>query len=114
MAAFLLLGLLVGYLVVLAGFLAAVTGAPRRAKVFGVIAILLGGPVFFWLGSFSEQFTTGQCYSSAIGSIANSVAATREPAVLAGKIRELPLRGYETSCSEVEQAARRLPHGVAP
>jgi hypothetical protein len=114
MAAFLLLGLLVGYFVVLGGFLAATTGAPRRARVLGIIAILLGGPAFFWFGLFSEQFTAGQCYSSAIGSIANSVAATRDPAALAVQIRELPLRGYETSCTEVEEAARRLPNAVAP
>lgn len=110
MTTFLLFGLLIGFCVMAVVFLLASRGVSRRGAWLGLAAIVLAAPFFFWLGAFSEQFTAGQCYSSAIHSIANAVAATDDPAALAGKIRALPLHGYETSCVQVEAAAVKLPH----
>ncbi|KRA54048.1 hypothetical protein ASD77_05325 [Pseudoxanthomonas sp. Root65] len=109
MIAILLLVLLIGLGVMTLIFLLAARGATRKGKWLGLAAIILAAPFFFWLGAFSEQFTAGQCYSSAIHAIANAVAATDEPAALAEKIRALPLHGYETSCVQVEAAAVKLP-----
>lgn len=110
MTATFLLVLLIGFVVMTLVFLLAARGVTRKSRWFGVAALMLAAPFFFWLGAFSEQFTAGQCYSSAIHAIANAVAATDDPAALAGKIRALPLHGYETSCVQVEAAAVKLPH----
>ena len=110
----LLLVCLVGYVVMAAVFLLATTGSPRRIKWLGLAAIVASAPFFYWLGSFSEQATSGLCYSAVVEGIGNSVEQTNSPKTLAKQIRELPMRGYETSCPEVEQAARQLPGQNAP
>src|SRR6478672_4314434 len=114
MTLLLLLALLVGCIVMAAMFLGTAWKTPGRAKWFGLAAILLSAPFFYWLGAFSEQFSSGQCYSSAIDRIANSVEHTSTPRELAQRIRDLPLHGYETVCSEVDSAAAALPNSGAP
>jgi hypothetical protein len=110
----LLLVALLGYFV-LAGIFGVVSrGAPRRARVAGFVAIAAAAPFFVWYGAFGEQFTAGQCYSNAFESVAAAAERSTAPKVLASQIRALPLHGYETECSEVEKAARRLPVRVAP
>jgi hypothetical protein len=104
----LLLICLVGYVVMAAVFVVSAAGSSRRVKWFGLVAIVASAPFFYWLGAFSEQATSGICYSAVVEGIANSVEQTNSPKLLAKQIRELPMRGYETSCSEVQQAA----HGV--
>ncbi|WP_144898055.1 hypothetical protein [Luteimonas cucumeris] len=110
----LLLVLPIGFFVLALLFIVAVWTAPRRAKWLGLATIAAAAPFFFWLGAFSEQFGAGQCYSNAIGMIANAVEQTDSPSDLAEKLRALPLHGYETSCPQVEAAARQLPNVGAP
>ena len=114
MAILLLLVLLAGFIVMPAMFLWAAWRTPGRAKWLGLMAIVVSAPFFYWLGAFSEQFGAGQCYSNAMGSIASAVEQTGSPRELAQKIRDLPMHGYETVCSEVESAAAALPHASAP
>lgn len=109
----LLLAALVGYGVLAAVFVAVTKDAKRHVRWLGLAAIAVSAPVFVWFGAFSEQFSSGQCYSSAIASIASAVEHTHSPEALAEQIRALPMHGYETICTEVESAARRLPHGNA-
>ncbi|WP_255990814.1 hypothetical protein [Chitinolyticbacter albus] len=106
--------LLIAYVLLAALFLAAAWPSSHRAKWLGVTAIAAAAPLFFWIGAFAEQFGAGQCYSDAIGMIANAVEGTDAPNELARKIRALPLRGYETVCSNVETAAQNLPNAGTP
>ena len=108
----LLLSLLIGYAVMAAIFLVSAHATPRHAKWFGIIAIAAAAPFFYWLGAFSEQADAGICYSNIVGNVADAVEQTQSPRALAAKIRALPIRGYETSCPEVEQASLRLPGGT--
>ena len=105
---------LVGYLVIAAVFVVSTASSSRRAKWLGLLAIAASAPFFYWLGAFSEQATSGICYSTVVEGVANSLEQTNSPKALAKQIRELPMRGYETSCPEVEQAARRLLGQKAP
>lgn len=114
MAILLLLVLVAGVLLLAAAFLAAMMGPPRRAKWLGLATIAASAPFFFWLGTFAERFGAGQCYSSAMGLVANAVDATDSPEDLAKRLRALPMRGYETYCPEVEAAARQLPSAGSP
>ncbi|KGM51234.1 hypothetical protein N800_13610 [Lysobacter daejeonensis GH1-9] len=114
MTATFLLALLIGFGAMAVIFLLAARGLTKRSKWLGLAAIVLAAPFFFWLGAFSEQFTSGQCYSRSIHLIANAVAGTDAPGRLAEQIRELPLYGYETVCSEVEVASAGLPNAGAP
>lgn len=114
MTATLLLVCLFGFGVMTLAFLTVGRGLTRKSKWLGVVAIALAAPFFYWLGAFSEQFTSGQCYSRSIHLIANAVSATDTPARLADQIRALPLYGYETSCPHVEAAAETLPHADVP
>ena len=114
MTATFLLVLLTGFGVMVLIFLLAGRGLTRKSKWLGLAAIALAAPFFFWLGSFSEQFTSGQCYSRSIHLIANAVSRTDAPVRLAEQIRSLPLYGYETMCSEVEVASEALPNAGAP
>jgi hypothetical protein len=111
---FLLVTSLVAYLVLAAMFTLAATGTSRRARWLGLAALAAAAPSFIWMGAFGEKFDTGQCYSSVINMIANAVKETDDPKSLAEKIRALPMRGYETLCSEVEAAAHELPKRKAP
>ena len=112
---FLLVILLASYLVMTVMFLIAAWGTTRCAKWLGLAAIAAAAPFFFWLGTFSEQFGAGQCYSNVVSMIANAVEKTNAPQDLSKKIRALPMRGYETICSEVEIAGQRLlPDAGAP
>ena len=106
--------LLVGYLFLGVAFLVATRGAAPRVKWLGLASILAAAPFFYWLGAFSEQFGSGQCYSRIVGTIANSAEHSNSPKELAQHIRALPMHGYETDCSEVEIAAKALPHAIAP
>lgn len=106
--------LLIGYLVLATAFTVAAWKVPPRAKWLGLASIGAAAPFFLWLGSFAEQFGAGQCYSRTVAMIANSVEHTNAPAELAKQIRSLPMHGYETSCAEVETAARELPNAKAP
>lgn len=112
MTATFLLALLVGFGVMVLIFLLAGRGLTQQSKWLGLAAIALAAPFFFWLGAFSEQFTSGQCYSRSIHLIADAVAKTGTPERLAEQIRSLPLHGYETVCSEVEVASEALPNAV--
>jgi 4-amino-4-deoxy-L-arabinose transferase-like glycosyltransferase len=114
MTATFLLVLVVGFGVMALIFLLAARGLTKKSKWLGLAAIIFAAPFFFWLGAFSEQFTSGQCYSRSIHLIANAVARTDAPAGLAEQIRSLPLYGYETVCSEVEVASEKLPNAGAP
>src|SRR5688572_7975701 len=98
---------LFGYVVLAALFLLTTTARiGRRAKWLGLAAILAAAPVFVALGKFGEQFETGQCYSQVNEYVARAVESTDAPQALAERLEALPFRGYETSCSEVEAAAR--------
>ena len=110
----LLLAALLGYIVLAGVFAVMSRGAPRRARVAGFLAIAAAAPFFMWFGTFGERFTAGQCYSSAFESVAAAAERSAGPKALAQQIRALPLYGYETECSEVEKAARRLTARVAP
>lgn len=110
----LLLSGVIAYLLLGIAFAIASRGAPRRARVGGLLAILAAAPFFFWFGGFSERFTAGQCYSSAFDAIANAAERSPSPKALSTQIRSLPLHGYETDCAEVEQAARRLSGSIHP
>ena len=114
MIATFLLVLLVGFVVTASTFLLMARGLNRKSKWLGLAAIAFAAPFFFWIGAFSEQFTSGQCYSRSIGMIASAVAKTDSPIDLSEKIKALPLYGYETVCSEVEAATERLPNSGAP
>jgi hypothetical protein len=105
---------LVGYVVLAAVFFGATQGASRRARWLGLVAIAASAPFFYWLGAFSEQFNSGICYSNVMDKVANAVQHTSTPKALSGKIKALPMRGYETSCSEVERVASKLPGQSAP
>ena len=61
-----------------------------------------------------EITDAGQCYLSTIVKIENAVGHTDAPTGLAKKIRALPLRGYETTCVEVDAAANELQNVKAP
>jgi hypothetical protein len=106
--------LLIGYIALAVAFIAVAWKAPARSKWLGLASIAAAAPFFLWLGSFAEPFDAGQCYSRALGMIATSVERTDAPAELGQRIRSLPLHGYETSCAEVEAAARELPNAKAP
>jgi len=114
MTATFLLVLLIGFGVMALIFLLAGRGLTQKSKWLGLAAIVLAAPFFFWLGAFSEQFTSGQCYSRSIHLIANAVSRSDNPERLAEQIRALPLYGYETVCSEVEIASEGLPNAGAP
>jgi hypothetical protein len=114
MAITFLLVLLIGFGVMALVFLLAGRGLTKQSKWLGLAAIVCSAPFFYWLGVFSEQFTSGQCYSRTIDMIANAAAKSDSPAELSKKIRALPLYGYETSCSDVEAAAEKLPNAGAP
>jgi len=105
---------LIGYVVLVVLFMVAVWHSPPRAKWLGLASITTAAPFFVWLGYFTEQFGAGQCYSSTVALIANSVEHTKSPAKLSQRIRSLPLNGYETDCKEVEAAAKELPNANAP
>lgn len=113
MALSLLLICLAGYLVMTAVFLTCTQGASRRVRWLGFISIAVSAPFFYWLGAFSGLADSGLCYSSVIDRVANAVEQTDSPKVLAKQLKALPMRGYETSCREVEQATHQLP-GSAP
>lgn len=102
--------LIIGYVALGIAFVTVAWRATPGAKWLGLAAIAAAAPFFFWMGSFAEQFGAGQCYSSVVGMIANAIERTDAPAELGKKIRGLPMRGYETSCSEVEMAAQGLPN----
>ena len=110
----LLLLLPIGYLVFAILFIAAAWTLPRRSKWLGIAAITAAAPFFYWFGAFSEQFGAGQCYSNVVNMIASSVEQTDKPRDLSKKIRDLPMHGYETVCSEVESAAAALSNAGAP
>jgi hypothetical protein len=109
MTATFLLVLLIGFGVMALVFLLAGKGLNRKSKWLGVTALALAAPFFYWLGVFSEQFVSGQCYSRSIHLVSDAVASTDSPSLLAEDIRALPLHGYETVCSDVEAAAGKLP-----
>lgn len=109
-----LLVLVFGYAVFAATFTAVAWKRTSHAKLIGLITIGLCAPFFYRLGAFTEQFSAGLCYSSAIDKIATAVGETQNPALLAQKIQELPLVGYETNCRELELAAGKLRNAVAP
>lgn len=102
------------YLALAGAFFVATRGAPKLARWMGLAAIASAAPFFIWWGAFAEQFTAGQCYSHVIESVATSVENSRTPSELAREIRSLPMRGYETNCTEVEQAAEHLSSRNAP
>ena len=85
-----------------------------KSKWLLTAVFFFSASLFFWLGSFSEQFTSGQCYSHSIRLIASAVAKTNSPVELAVQLNSLPLYGYETVCSEVMAAAEKLPNASAP
>lgn len=114
MKAPLLLTLLIGYIAFASVFLVIAWKSPPLAKWGGLSAIAAAAPFFIWLGAFGEQFGAGQCYSNTFSMIGNAVARTDAPVMLAKEIRALPFRGYETSCAEVEAAAKKLPNASAP
>ena len=115
MSALLLIVVLVAGFVVLAlTLLTAMSGVPRRIKWLSLGTIAVAAPLFYWSGVFSESFVAGQCYSNAMGMVAQSVERTSNPQQLAAQIRALPMHGYETVCSDVEKAAGELPNVVAP
>ena len=100
-----------GYVILAALFLVAASSRMGpRAKWLGLAAIIAAAPVFVWIGGFAEQFETGQCYSEVNRYVARAVERTDAPQALAQEIEALPFRGYETSCSEVEAAASKLPN----
>jgi hypothetical protein len=101
---------LIAYLVLAGTFILAAWGANSRAKWLGLAALAAGAPGFVWMGTFAEKFDLGQCYSEVVRTIAKAVEKTDSPRALAEKIRTLPMRGYETNCSEVEAAAHELPN----
>jgi hypothetical protein len=111
---FLLATSLGAYLVLAAMFTFAAAGTNRRAKWLGLAALVAAAPSFVWFGAFGEKFDSGQCYSSVINVIAKAVKETDDPKFLAERIRALPVRGYETGCSEVEAAANELAKRKAP
>jgi|SRR5262245_2450705 len=111
---FLLVTSLVAYLILALMFTLAAAGGNRRARWLGLAALAAAGPVFLWMGAFGEKFGSGQCYSRVIDVIASAVKETGDPTSMAEKIRALPLRGYETVCSEVEAAAHELTKRKAP
>jgi phosphoglycerol transferase MdoB-like AlkP superfamily enzyme len=108
-----LLDLIIGFIAMALVFLLAAKGFTQRNKWLGLAAIAVSAPFFYWLGAFSEQFTSGQCYTRSIEMIANAVAKTDSAAELSEKLRSLPLYGYETVCSDVEAASERLPNASA-
>ena len=110
----LLLAGLVAYLILAALFILAAAGTNRRARWLGLAALAAAAPGFLWMGAFAEKFDAGQCYSSIVNMIASAVKETDNAKSLAEKIRALPMRGYETRCSEVEAAALELPKRKAP
>jgi|SRR5215470_14534309 len=105
---------LVTYLILAVLFILVTAGTNRRARWLGLAVLAAAAPSFLWMGAFGEKFDAGQCYSSVIGVIAKAVKETDEPKSLAEKIRALPMRGYETVCSEVEAAAHELAKRRAP
>lgn len=114
MTVLLIFTLFIGYLAFAIAFVLIAWRSPARAKWGGLAAIAAAAPFFIWLGAFGEQFGAGQCYSKTFSMIGNAVERTDAPVELAKKIRALPFRGYETSCSEVEAAAKDLPNASAP
>jgi hypothetical protein len=110
--AFLLL-LPIAYLILTIAFVATTPALPARTRWLGLAAVLAGAPLFYWIGSFGTQFQSGLCYSEVITDITIAVEKTSNPNTLATKLRALPLAGYETSCSDVKVAAKRL-SGAAP
>ena len=109
-----LLVVLISLVVMATLFLVASRSWVGRNRWLGLAALALSAPFFHWLGSLSERFDSGFCYSDTMASIASAVEGTQSPPELAAQIRSLPLRGYETVCSEVEVAAGRLPNASAP
>ena len=109
-----LASLLLAYFVFAALFIGVSWKSKSEAKWLGLVTIAVAAPFFYWFGAFSEQFTSGICYSNAIGMVSNAVESTDNPRALAEQIRELPLYGYETVCNEVEEAAGKLPKASAP
>ncbi|GAB3031255.1 hypothetical protein GCM10027285_12480 [Oleiagrimonas citrea] len=114
MEVLLLLSLLVGYVVMAFVFLVSAHTASRRSRWLGFIAIAAAAPVFYWLGAFTEQASAGACYSNVVSRVASAVEQTKSPKALAAEIKSLPMRGYETSCPEVEQASHKLSGSALP
>lgn len=85
--------------------------------VAGLIAILICGTAIFgvyWLGDFSNLFSTNLCYSEIISIIQKQVDLAVETGesedLLKAKelLDKLPLHGYESNCDEIRDAARNL------
>jgi hypothetical protein len=89
-------------------FVATTSGLPARARWLGLTAILAGAPFFYWIGNLGAQFQAGLCYSEVIGDITVAVEKTNNPTSLASKLKRLPLAGYETSCTDVNAATKRI------
>jgi len=83
-----------------------------RGAIVLVAIVSVGGLIYF-IGALSTSFSDGICYSEVIGGIAaeaKNAIRTGGPAELQkfeGFINSLPVRGYETSCSELEAAVRQ-------
>jgi hypothetical protein len=109
----LLIAAFFGYVILAALFLVATSSRMgRRAKWLGLAAIVAAAPALVWFGAFGEQTAAGQCYSKINDYVARAVERTDAPRALAEQISALPFRGYETSCSEVEAAASKLPNAA--
>jgi len=112
MTYYLQVGFLLSFVIMAMLFIAAMWRSPSRAKWLGVVLLAASAPFFFWVGAFSEQFGAALCYSESMDMIANAVEKTEDPIELSKKIRALPMRGYETECTDLEAAAKGLPHAL--
>ena len=70
-------------------------------------AILAIASLAFYAGVLSTSFNSNMCYAAVIDKLATqaqAAAATQDPAAMAryaGKLRSLPLHGYESDCDAI-------------
>lgn len=77
--------------------------------LMGFVAIVCSAPFFVSTGMFLGSFSDGMCYSSAIhdlGELSIFIANSKNSEYIdryQNFLKALPLHGYETTCSEVNE-----------
>lgn len=81
--------------------------SPFNLAITGFVLLIA-----FWLGRFTATFDSNQCYTGIISKIDQKVNIANEEQnwtyiqQLKEQLEALPMYGYETNCSDVENAVR--------
>ena len=110
--------LLIGYVLLILAWLWC-EKVQHRARIWvGLLAIISAAPFFVGLGGFFGTFSNNICYSEVVAAVADlpgTYARTRNTEALesmSSLASRLPLRGYETNCTELKQAVEALKYST--